>query len=133
MRVKEIDWSVLDRRTVATAERVRGVLGDQADEHPARQGAGTPARGHTITTSSLHPGGVASNIWRSLPQPVQWFMKLFLDSNEKGAETPLYCATAPELRNVSGRYYDHCREVRPARWRRVKRWLASCGIEPNAC
>ena len=70
--------------------------------------------GTSVTTSSLHPGGVASNIWRSLPRPVQWLMKLFMDSNEKGAETPLYCATAPELRNVSGRYYDRCREVRPS-------------------
>jgi retinol dehydrogenase-12 len=34
-------------------------------------------------------------------------------SNEAGAETPLYCATAPELAARSGRYYDRCREVAP--------------------
>ena len=34
-------------------------------------------------------------------------------SNEEGAETPLYCATAPELATTSGRYYDRRREVRP--------------------
>jgi retinol dehydrogenase-12 len=114
MRVKEIDWSVLDRRTVATRNgfvaysvtKLMNILHAKALAHRL---AGT-----TLTTSSLHPGGVASNVWRSLPQPVQWFIKLFLDSNEKGAETPLYCATAPELRNVSGRYYDHCREARPS-------------------
>jgi NAD(P)-dependent dehydrogenase (short-subunit alcohol dehydrogenase family) len=58
----------------------------------ARRLAGTG-----VTTYALHPGGVASNIWRSLPQPIQWLLKLFLDSNEEGARTPLYCATAPEL------------------------------------
>jgi hypothetical protein len=31
-------------------------------------------------------------------------------SNEAGAQTPLYCATAPELDAVSGRYYDKSRE-----------------------
>jgi len=55
---------------------------------------------------------VASNIWRALPRPVQWFSKLFMLSNEEGARTPLYCATAPELSSSSGRYYNHSREAR---------------------
>ena len=38
-------------------------------------------------------------------------MKVFMLSNEEGAETPLYCATAPELATVTGRYYDKCREA----------------------
>ena len=59
----------------------------------------------------LHPGGVASNVWRALPQPVQWFIKLFLISNEEGARTPLYCATDPALATTTGRYYDKCREA----------------------
>ena len=33
-------------------------------------------------------------------------------SNEEGARTPLYCATAPELSSTSGRYYNHSREAR---------------------
>jgi hypothetical protein len=40
-------------------------------------------------------------------------MKLFMLSNEEGAKTPLYCATAPELATVTGHYYDKCREVPP--------------------
>ena len=129
MRVKEIDWSVLDRRTVATRNgfvaysvtKLMNILHAKALAHRL---AGT-----SVTTSSLHPGGVASNIWRRFPRPVQWLMKLFMDSNEKGAETPLYCATAPELRNVSGRYYDRCREVRRARWRRMN--VGSRAVGPN--
>ena len=57
-----------------------------------------------VTTYSLHPGVVASDIWRKLPAPVRVIAKLFMTSNEKGAETSVYCATAPELASVSGRY-----------------------------
>jgi NAD(P)-dependent dehydrogenase (short-subunit alcohol dehydrogenase family) len=71
--------------------------------------------GTKVTTYSLHPGAVASNIWRAIPQPLQWLMKRFMLSNEEGARTPLYCATAPELATVSGRFYDKCREVAPNR------------------
>ena len=46
---------------------------------------------------------------------MQWGIKLFLISNEEGAKTQLYCATAPELAGVSGRYYDKSREVPPNR------------------
>ena len=31
---------------------------------------------------------------------------------EQGAEAPLFCATAPELGGMSGRYYNRCREAR---------------------
>ena len=58
-----------------------------------------------MTTYAGHPGGVASNIWRPLPGLVQRVLKLFLISNEEGAKTPLYCATAPDLATATGRYY----------------------------
>ena len=67
-----------------------------------------------VTTSSLHPGVVASDIWRKLPAPVRVIAKLFMISNEKGAQTPVYCATSPELATVSGRYYDKSREKEPS-------------------
>jgi dehydrogenase/reductase SDR family protein 13 len=69
--------------------------------------------GTGVTTYAVHPGGVASNIWRTLPGPFEWLIKLFLISNEEGAKGPLACATAPELAGVTGRYYDKEREVRP--------------------
>ena len=49
---------------------------------------------------------------RAVPRPAQWLLKLFMLSNAQGAATPLYCATAPELDDVSGRYYDKCREAK---------------------
>lgn len=67
-----------------------------------------------VTTYSLHPGVVASDIWRKLPAPVRVIAKLFMTSNEKGAETSVYCATAPELASVSGGYYEKSREKEPS-------------------
>jgi retinol dehydrogenase 12 len=67
-----------------------------------------------VTTSSLHPGVVASDIWRKLPAPVRVIAKLFMISNEKGAQTSVYCATAPELASVSGRYYEKSAEKEPS-------------------
>lgn len=113
MGVKRLDWAGLERR----AEPKRSGFPDYAvtklmnvlhAKELARRLAGT-----RVTTSALHPGAVASNIWRAVPQPFQWLLKQFLLSNEEGAQTPLYCATAPELATVTGRYYDKCREVAP--------------------
>ena len=113
MQVRRIDWSVLERRAAPKRSRfadyaVTKLMNVLHAKELARRLAGT-----RMTTYALHPGGVASNIWRSVPQPLQWLIKLFLDSNEEGARTQLYCATAPELAGVSGRYYDKSREVRP--------------------
>jgi retinol dehydrogenase 12 len=112
-QVKRMDWSVLERRT----RPKRSGFSDYAltklmnvlhAKELARRLTGT-----RVTTYSLHPGAVASNIWRAVPQPFQWLMKRFMLSNEEGAKTPLYCATAPELAGTTGRFYDKCREVSP--------------------
>lgn len=91
--------------------------------------------GHGIATSALHPGVVASDIWRRVPWPVRPLMKLRMLSNEQGAATSLYCATAPELADVSGRFYENCRERQPstvatpelagALWQHSEAWTAT--------
>jgi dehydrogenase/reductase SDR family protein 13 len=112
MRVKHIDWAVLERRSVLKRSAfhdyaVTKLMNIMHAKELARRLTGT-----TVTTYAVHPGVVASNIWRKLPRPVQWLMKPFMLSNERGAEGPLYCATAPELGGVSGRYYNRVREAR---------------------
>jgi retinol dehydrogenase 12 len=113
LTVKRIEWSGLERRTSPRRSgfseyAVTKLMNVLHAKELARRLAGT-----RVTTYALHPGAVASNIWRSIPQPVRWCMKLFMLSNEEGAKTPLYCATAPELGGISGRYYDKCREAAP--------------------
>jgi retinol dehydrogenase 12 len=108
LRATGIDWSLLERRTVPRRSRfpdyaVTKLMNVLHAKELARRLAGT-----RVTTSALHPGGVASNIWRAVPQPIRWILLRFLDSNEEGARTPLYCATAPELARETGRYYAKC-------------------------
>ncbi len=75
----------------------------------ARRLAGTG-----VTSYSLHPGVVASDIWRRVPWPVRPLVTRRMLTVEEGARTSLYCATAPELAEVSGRYYDNCAEREPS-------------------
>jgi retinol dehydrogenase-12 len=67
-----------------------------------------------VTTYSLHPGAVATNVWRRVPWPLRpWITRNMLSSAD-GAKTTLYCATSPELAADSGHYYDDCRRTEPS-------------------
>jgi retinol dehydrogenase-12 len=71
--------------------------------------------GRGVTSYALHPGVVASDIFRRVPQPFRSVIKLFMISPEQGARTSLYCATDPSLAGASGRFYDNCAEREPSR------------------
>jgi retinol dehydrogenase 12 len=62
--------------------------------------------GTGVTTYALHPGVVATDVWRRVPAPLRWVMKKFMITPERGAEASLRCATDPELASQTGRYYD---------------------------
>jgi dehydrogenase/reductase SDR family protein 13 len=92
--------------------------------------------GSGVTTYSLHPGVVATDIWRELPWGLRHLAKLFMISPEEGARTTLHCTTAPEPSLTSGAYYDSCKPVRPSRaaddpalaselWRRSVDWTGA--------
>jgi len=70
--------------------------------------------GTGISTYALHPGVVASDVWRRLPRFVQPFLKLFMITNREGAQTTLYCATSPRVEDQSGAYYDESALSEPA-------------------
>lgn len=67
-----------------------------------------------VTTYSLHPGGVASDVWREVPWGIRHFMKLFMLSNEQGARTSLHCATSEQAGKETGLYYDKSRVKDPS-------------------
>jgi retinol dehydrogenase-12 len=91
--------------------------------------------GSGVTTYALHPGVIASDIWRRVPWPVRSLMKRRMDTPEHGARTSLYCATAAEVAGESGQYYDACRRKEPAAaatealgeelWRRSSDWTTA--------
>src|SRR6202042_3886340 len=70
--------------------------------------------GTGVTTYSLHPGAVASDVWRRVPWPVRPLMTRKMLSPAEGARTSLYCATSPDVAADSGHYYDNCRRLDPS-------------------
>lgn len=64
--------------------------------------------GSGVTTYALHPGVVATEVWRHTPGWVQILAKPFMRSPADGAATTLYCATSPACSNQSGQYYVDC-------------------------
>jgi NAD(P)-dependent dehydrogenase (short-subunit alcohol dehydrogenase family) len=65
--------------------------------------------GTGVTANCLHPGAVATNIWGEWLGPAAFLGKitrLFMLSPEKGAKTQVYLAASPEVRGVSGEYFE---------------------------
>jgi retinol dehydrogenase-12 len=89
--------------------------------------------GDGVTTYALHPGVVASDIWRRVPWPVRPLMKIRMRSPRQGANTSLYCATAPEVAGETGGYYEDAQRALPGSaatpelaaelWERSAQWL----------
>jgi retinol dehydrogenase-12 len=69
----------------------------------ARRTAGTG-----VTAYALHPGVVASDIWRRVPWPVRPLVTRRMLPVDEGAQTSLYCATSPSVASDSGLFYDRC-------------------------
>jgi retinol dehydrogenase 12 len=88
-----------------------------------------------VTTYALHPGVVASDIWRRVPWPVRPLMTRRMLTVDEGAATSLYCATSPDVAQDSGKFYDKCAERAPSRvatpelaaelWKRSEEWTAA--------
>ena len=66
-----------------------------------------------VLVSSLHPGVVASDVWREVPCCLRGCMKFFMINNTDGAKTSLHC-----IRNeltASGLYYDKQKPKTPSK------------------
>jgi NAD(P)-dependent dehydrogenase (short-subunit alcohol dehydrogenase family) len=68
--------------------------------------------GTGVTANCLHPGGVATGLFRNLPKPIEALIKLVTISPDKGAETSVYLASSPQVEGVSGKYFAKKRETR---------------------
>lgn len=112
-RAKTIDWTAVQKPTATvtgfdeySVSKLANVL---FTKELARRLAGTG-----VTSYALHPGAVATDVWRRVPVVLRGVIKLFMKSAEDGAKTTIYCATDPSLARQSGRYYDDCRERQPS-------------------
>jgi NAD(P)-dependent dehydrogenase (short-subunit alcohol dehydrogenase family) len=79
----------------------------------ARRLAGTG-----VTSNSLHPGVVATNIWSGAPAWAKPLIRIlfrpFFISAEKGGATIVQLAADPGLEGVTGKYFERGRAVAPA-------------------
>jgi len=105
-RAKSIDWDALRRPTASTTALPEYSVSKLCNVLHAKELA-RRLSSTKVTTYSLHPGGVASDIWQRRLGAFASILKLFLITNEEGAKTQLRCATDPALASDSGYYYDH--------------------------
>ncbi|HVE84982.1 MAG TPA: SDR family NAD(P)-dependent oxidoreductase [Myxococcales bacterium] len=108
-----IDWNHFFQPSVSARDRYRRYgLSKLFNVMHARELA-KRLQGSRVTAYSLHPGVIASDVWRELPRPIQAVMKLFMGTNRDGAEKVLHCALAPGLEKSSGSFFHHLKEHRP--------------------
>jgi retinol dehydrogenase 12 len=111
-RAKGIDFDAVKQRTSFTGTReyaiskLCNVLFTQ--ELARRLGDGA-----VVATYALHPGVVASDIWRRVPALVRPLVTRRMITTEEGARTSAYCATSAEVAAQTGLFYDKC-QLRPA-------------------
>ncbi len=106
---KAIDWSALREPTRTVTGIPEYGVSKLCNVLFARELARRTAD-KRIWTGSLHPGVVASDIWRKVPWPIRPLMKRRMITNEQGAETSVYCASSAEVEGKRGRYWDRCAE-----------------------
>lgn len=132
-RASGLDWAALRQTSASRVGLVEYSNSKLANAlfsaELARKLAGTG-----VTTYSLHPGVVATDVWREVPWPFRSLMKLGMINAEQGAATTLYCATAAECAGETGLYYDKCHVKTPSAmaqdatlaaelWRRSEEWV----------
>ncbi len=67
-----------------------------------------------IAVNAVHPGAIATGIWRAAPKFAQWILGLVLPPPEKGARPVVRLASSPDLDGITGRYFNKLREANPA-------------------
>jgi retinol dehydrogenase 12 len=102
---KKIDWERLRKKPSITGLReynVSKLANVLFTKELARQLAGSG-----VTVYAVHPGQVATNIWKSrLPGPIYKLVTMRFLTPEQGAVAMIHTATAPEVASQTGLYYD---------------------------
>ncbi len=62
----------------------------------------------------VHPGAIATRIWRDVPWPLRAILDLVLPGPRRGADPVVRLAADPALDGVTGRYFDRTAEREPS-------------------
>ena len=136
-RARAIDWDALQKPTATITGFPEYGVSKLCNVLFTRELA-RRLEGTGVTTYAVHPGVIASEIWRRVPWPIRPLMHRFMKTPEQGAWTSLHCATADGCEQ--GAYYDDQRIKKPSRlalddglaaelWRRSEAWA---GVSANA-
>lgn len=133
-RPKAIPWEQLREstrtRTAFDEYSVSKLCNVLFTKELARRLAGTG-----VTTYAVHPGVVATDVWREVPAPLRWLIKLGMLTPQQGAQSSILTATDPALEKDSGRYYDwNGKDTKPSAladdealqgllWKRSAEWV----------
>ncbi len=73
------------------------------------------ARRHPhIAANAVHPGAIATDIWRGLPAIVRAILGRMLPDAGRGAAPLVRLASSDDVRGVSGCYFDRLRQTAPS-------------------
>jgi retinol dehydrogenase 12 len=65
--------------------------------------------GSSVTVNALHPGGVATDIFKNdfsiFGPAIKWIVSLFTLTPEQGADNSIYLASSSEVDGVTGKYF----------------------------
>ena len=74
--------------------------------------------GTGVTANVLHPGlvrtGFANNMGVVLSSTIGFVMRFVALTPQQGAQTSIYLASSPEVKNVTGKYFVDCKVTQPA-------------------
>lgn len=133
-RTPGIDWNAVRQRT-ASRSGIREYAVSKLANVLFSAELGRRLAGSGVTTYALHPGVIASDIWRQVPAPVRMLIHLFMLTTEEGARTTLHCALSPAVAAETGLYYSNLKVATPSAagrdmklaaelWSRSEAWIA---------
>jgi retinol dehydrogenase 12 len=67
-----------------------------------------------VATNAVHPGAIATGIWRNAPQPFRGILGLLLPRPAKGAQPVIRLAVSPDVEGVTGQYFDRLQQRSPS-------------------
>jgi NAD(P)-dependent dehydrogenase (short-subunit alcohol dehydrogenase family) len=67
-----------------------------------------------ISTNAVHPGAIATGIWRAMPAAVRVILGVVLPSPAKGARPVIHLAVGADVEGVSGQYFNKMQRTIPA-------------------
>lgn len=138
---REIDFDAVRERTKTVTGTPEYAVSKLANVLFARALARRLA-GRGVSTYALHPGVVATEIWRRIPSVFAWLPKLFMLTPEQGARTTLHCLLSDEAARESGLYYDECAAKTPSNlaldealaetlWAKSLAWTGAPDVAPG--